>query len=98
MTDAAYVAEARRSLRRRLFQRFKALGLPQDQVIQSVAKVERSALDATHLADLAAIAAAAGPAVAALAAAAPGDPALTAFVAVRDSTGDVIRDLATYEP
>lgn len=98
MTDAAYVAETRKSLRRALFRRFKVMGMSQDQVIQAVAKVEASTLAATNLADLAAVAASAGQVAAALQAANPTDPALASFVAVRDSTGDVIRDLATFEP
>lgn len=96
--DTAYVAATRKSLRRALYRRFKVLGMDQDQVTIAVARVERSTLAATNLADMAALAAAAGPVVAALQAAAPGDPALANFVAVRDSSSDVIRDLATYVP
>ena len=95
MTDAAYVADARRSLRRRLFTRLKTLGLSQDQVIRTVAKVEQSALDATSLTALAAVAAAAGPVAAALAAANPTDPALANFNAVRDNAPTPIRDIFT---
>lgn len=98
MTDAAYVAAARKTLRRTLFRRFKRMGLSQDQVTQNIARVEQGALAAMNLADLAAIAASAGQVAAALQTANPADPALASFVSVRDSTGDAIRDLATWIP
>lgn len=98
MTDAAYVAAARKTLRRRLFQRLKALGLGQDATVQAMAKVEQSVLEATNLPALAAVAASAGEVAAALAVANPADPALVSFNAARDSAPASVRDVFTFEP
>lgn len=92
MSDA-YIAAARRSMRRSLFQRFKKMGMPQDQIVQNVAKVSGAMLEQAGVADLAVLAAAAGPLRDALSTAAPGDPALATFNAVKDGVGTPVRDL-----
>lgn len=98
MTDAAYIAETRKSLRRSLFRRFKVMGLSQDATVQAMAKVEQSVLAATNLPSLAALAASAGEVAAALAVASPTDPALVSFTEARDSAPAQVRDVFTFEP
>lgn len=92
MSDA-YIAAARRSMRRSLFQRFKAMGLSQDRITQNVAAVSGAMIEQAGVVDLAVLAAAAGPLRTALAAAAPADPALATFDSVKEGVGTPVRDL-----
>ena len=89
MTDT-FVADVTRSVRRSMLNRLKGLGLGQDQLRITVATAAKAAVARAQVSDMAAVLAAAGPAIAALEAAAPSDPALAAFIAVRDtSSADV---------
>jgi hypothetical protein len=90
---AAFVSDVTRSVRRSMLHRLKGLGLGQDQLRITVSAAAKAAVGRTQVADMAAVLAAVGPVVAALEVAAPSDPALAAFVAVRDSADTSVQDL-----
>ena len=92
MTDV-FVADVTRSIRRSLFNRLRTLAVSQDQLTQIVSGATRSAVARAQVSDMAAVLAAAGPAIAALEAAAPSDPALAAFVTVRDAAPSDVQSL-----
>lgn len=92
MTDT-FINDVTRSVRRSMLHRLKGLGLGQDQLRITVSAAAKAAVGRAQVADMAAVLAAAGPVVAALEAAAPSDPALAAFVIVRDSADASVQDL-----
>lgn len=99
MTDAAaFLAAARRGVRKSLFQRFSPLALGQDETARLVAATASAAVRVAAVADLAAVAAAVGPLRDALETAAPGDPALAAFAAAVDGLSPDVMELVDPSP
>ena len=97
MTDT-FVNDVTRSIRRSMLHRLKALGLGEDQLRIIVSGASKAAVGRAQVADMAAVLAAAGPAITALEAAAPSDPALAAFIAVRDTAAPSVQDLLAVTP
>lgn len=93
MCAEAFVADVTTSIRRSLFQRLKTHGFSQSELTGIIAGAAKAAVLRARVSDLATLAGAARDMAETLGVSAPDDPALAAFLVVKDNLPDDVRIL-----